>query len=217
MSIINGAMKTHTIYNIDALDVVFFKFSGLESLTVYDIHCFGKNSTGSYLVSPVLHFATAACSLGFSKDPDTGVCEHNEFFVNEQLTDYGYKGSENWYGKHILEYYDMYEMTRFLDHNPDVVVNTEEAEGSFEQKAANMLNDKDPNRRYVEIDSHDGIEYDLLGNFGGDGVDGGLTEEERFAEAYRLQNLYKADLIHDESFPTEERIFPLEHTEIDYD
>ena len=76
MSIINGAMKTHTIYNIGALDVVFFKFSGLKSLTVYDIHCFGKNSTGSYLVSPVLHFATAACSLGDGDDGArfTSVC-----------------------------------------------------------------------------------------------------------------------------------------------
>ena len=217
MSIINGAMKTHTIYNIDALDVVYFKFSGLKAFTVYDVHCFGKNSTGDYLVSPVLHFATAPCSLGFFKDPETGVCIHNEFDVHEQLTDYGYKGSENWYGKHILEYYDMYEMTRFPDHNPDVVVNTQDAEGSFEQKAANELNDRSINRRYVEIDSHDGIEYDALGNFGGDGIAGGLTEEERFAEAYRLQNLYKADLTHDESFPTEERIFSFEHTEVDYD
>ena len=66
-------MKTHTIYNIDALDVVYFKFSGLKAFTVYDVHCFGKNSTG-ITVSPVLHFATAPCSLGFFKDPETGVC-----------------------------------------------------------------------------------------------------------------------------------------------
>ena len=216
MNIINGALKTHTIYNIAALDVVYFKFSGLKAFTIYDIHCFGKNSSGDFIVSPPLHFATASCSLGFFKDPDTGICVHNELAVNENLNQ-GYTGTATWWGKHILEYYDMYEMTRFPDHDPDVVVHTEDADGSFEQKAANMLNVQDPDSRYTQVSGHDGIEYDLLGNFGGDMVDGGLTEEERFEEAYRLQNLYKKDLIYDESFPTEERIYSFEHTEVEYD
>ena len=89
-------------------------------------------------------------------------------------------------------------------------------EASFEQQVENIQNshlDNTPDSRFVQINhEYDGREIDILGNY-----DDTMTEEEKLAELERLKKLYKKDLVEDESFRTNGKIYSYEPSYVEFE